>query len=243
MYIKLLRPLHGWRQFAGEVGIIVVGVLVALAAQQIVEDLSWQRRANLATEALREEVADHYFYSVEIVMAQPCIDRLLALLEAELRKDSPRPATVYSDDLFRQFVYRAPTRTWSENKWASIVSEGVASHLAKDLRVILGEHYAQVTYMRDNNRTADQLGWRLGILGQPIEFDAGTRVRLSEAIAEARGRFSTMRLVGNQIIGSVQAMKLTPAEADLAEEIRQSGTLKFCRAHGLPIGKVEPQGP
>ena len=33
MYVQLPKPLHGWRQFAGEVGIIVLGVLIALGAQ------------------------------------------------------------------------------------------------------------------------------------------------------------------------------------------------------------------
>ena len=32
MHISVPKPLHGWRQFTGEVGIIVIGVLIALAA-------------------------------------------------------------------------------------------------------------------------------------------------------------------------------------------------------------------
>lgn len=37
--MKIPRPLNGWRVFAGEVGVIVLGVLLALGAQQIVEDM------------------------------------------------------------------------------------------------------------------------------------------------------------------------------------------------------------
>jgi hypothetical protein len=32
MHFHLPKPLHGWREFAGEVGIIVLGVLIALGA-------------------------------------------------------------------------------------------------------------------------------------------------------------------------------------------------------------------
>jgi len=32
MHFHLPKPLHGWREFAGEVGIIVIGVLIALGA-------------------------------------------------------------------------------------------------------------------------------------------------------------------------------------------------------------------
>ena len=31
MHVPLPKPLHGWREFAGEVGIIVLGVIIALA--------------------------------------------------------------------------------------------------------------------------------------------------------------------------------------------------------------------
>ena len=40
MHFHLPKPLHGWREFVGEVGIIVIGVLIALGAQQVVEDCS-----------------------------------------------------------------------------------------------------------------------------------------------------------------------------------------------------------
>jgi hypothetical protein len=32
MQIQLPKPLHGWREFAGEVGVVLLGVLVALGA-------------------------------------------------------------------------------------------------------------------------------------------------------------------------------------------------------------------
>jgi len=32
MHFHLPKPLHGWREFAGEVGIIVIGVLIVLGA-------------------------------------------------------------------------------------------------------------------------------------------------------------------------------------------------------------------
>lgn len=35
MHIHLPKPLHGWREFLAEVGIIVLGVLIALGAEQL----------------------------------------------------------------------------------------------------------------------------------------------------------------------------------------------------------------
>jgi hypothetical protein len=77
MRLKVPTPLHGWRELAWEVGIIVIGVLIALAAQQMVEgfhdrsvaaetraELTKELNSNLMSMALREQ-------------AGPCIDRRL----------------------------------------------------------------------------------------------------------------------------------------------------------------------
>jgi hypothetical protein len=56
MHFHLPKPLHGWRELLGEVGIIVIGVLIALGAEQVVETIHWRNevaaeRASLLTEA------------------------------------------------------------------------------------------------------------------------------------------------------------------------------------------------
>ena len=43
MPVHLPKPLHGWREFAGEVGIIVLGVLIALGAEQLIQTIHSQR--------------------------------------------------------------------------------------------------------------------------------------------------------------------------------------------------------
>ncbi len=55
MHFHLPKPLHGWREFAGEVGIIVVGILIALAGEQLVETLHWRSQVRDFREALRTE--------------------------------------------------------------------------------------------------------------------------------------------------------------------------------------------
>lgn len=59
MRLSLPKPLRGWRAFAGEVGIIVLGVLIALAAQETVEDLRKNEDAREARALIREELATY----------------------------------------------------------------------------------------------------------------------------------------------------------------------------------------
>ena len=81
MHFHLPKPLHGWREFLGEVGIIVVGVLIALGAEQVVEMIGWRDRASSARQSLRGELADHYEDAVEWRTVEPCIDAQLDRLE------------------------------------------------------------------------------------------------------------------------------------------------------------------
>jgi hypothetical protein len=61
MHFHLPKPLHGWREFAGEVGIIVVGVLVALSAQQFVEDIHDRAAEHAFRETIDHEIGLNIF--------------------------------------------------------------------------------------------------------------------------------------------------------------------------------------
>ena len=82
MPLKLPTPLNGWRAFAGEVGVIVLGVLIALGAQQVAQSVNERREASETRTTLTNEVEE----SLAILMlrraAQPCIDRRLGELRA-----------------------------------------------------------------------------------------------------------------------------------------------------------------
>lgn len=59
MRLSLPKPLRGWRAFAGEVGIIVLGVLIALGAQQLAEDYNDLSKAREARKLIRNELATY----------------------------------------------------------------------------------------------------------------------------------------------------------------------------------------
>lgn len=94
MRVHVPKPLHGWRAFAGEVGIIVLGVLIALAAEQLVQDSTWRRdvrdfRASVDAELQFNLAAGEYR-----VLQSPCVERRLAELDkwsAEQRSGKAAP--------------------------------------------------------------------------------------------------------------------------------------------------------
>jgi hypothetical protein len=77
MHFHLPQPTHGWREFVGEVGIIVLGVLIALGFEQLVQEIQWsdavrKAHANIGTET---ELAN-YFFGFRTA-ASPCVERRL----------------------------------------------------------------------------------------------------------------------------------------------------------------------
>jgi hypothetical protein len=86
MHFHLPKPLHGWRAFVGEVGIIVLGVGIALAAEQILETAHWRQVVDGEGNALEQEVVDNGTTLRVRFFMQPCIDRRLAELALVFRR-------------------------------------------------------------------------------------------------------------------------------------------------------------
>jgi len=82
MKLSMPRPLHGWRAFAGEVGVIVLGVLLALGAQQVAESVNDRREAAATRATLVDEIEETLAILELRKAAQPCIDNRLRELRA-----------------------------------------------------------------------------------------------------------------------------------------------------------------
>lgn len=85
MHFHLPKPLHGWREFAGEVGIIVLGVIIALGFEQAVERVRWNQQVHAARDAIHREMAFDLADFADRLRVAPCLDR--DLIEAQRRLD------------------------------------------------------------------------------------------------------------------------------------------------------------
>jgi hypothetical protein len=81
MQVHLPKPLHGWREFAGEVGIIVLGVLIALAAQRVVETIHGNAQAREFRQAVDDELAYDLGSYKQRLLLSPCVQARLAELD------------------------------------------------------------------------------------------------------------------------------------------------------------------
>ena len=241
MHFHLPKPMHGWREFAGEIAIIVIGVLIALGAEQVLESWHWRLRVDETTAAIREDVDAAYVQAAEAASVAPCVDRQLEILEDAVGQPGFKTAPIYSDASFNHFAVRMPSRPWSDLAWKAATSEATVSHLPVPRRQAFEAFYQQIAIMELNARQVDVLAWRLRALARPGGADE--HARSIEAMEELRGHVDYMALVANQLMGQADAIGMQPPPAAIATMLRQSGTAKFCRAHGIAIGRPAPERP
>jgi hypothetical protein len=145
MHIHPPKPLHGWKEFLNEIFVIVIGVLIALGFEQVVEELHWQHKAAEGRERLRLELRAQFSLAAEQAVVTPCIlaqlDRLRDHLGPDGVGEPPMPLDHWPDN---DAVLRLPTRPWSHNTWDALQQDGTSIHFASDEQRYLGALYSEI---------------------------------------------------------------------------------------------------
>lgn len=223
MHIHLPKPLHGWRALVGEVGIIVLGVLIALGAEQLVEALHWRSEMNGEREALYSEARENLGSVRWRERLQPCIDRRLTELNAIFREHAAgRPVVI------RESVGRPVTSFMSVTAWQLAVSSQAVSHMS--LKDKLGFARAFSSYQNlDQALLREQDAWlKLGVLDDPQLLSEADWAPLRQAYAEARTLNARIKLIIQYVL-RVGSLGQQPKQTfDANRSVREAAT-EFCR--------------
>ena len=179
MHFHLPKPLHGWREFLGEVGIIVVGVLIALAAEQVVEAFHWSNEVGKFRGAVDHEIGRDLGIYQAVMRQRPCVDRRLAELERVLADSRDGRQDRLLHPIARPAHFSQYFSVW-DNKGAEIVE-----HLPDEVRIRYGELYDE---FRNNDvvRLSEREVWRgMSQFDQPEPLDHADRMRLRELLTRA----------------------------------------------------------
>jgi hypothetical protein len=126
IHFRLPKPLHGWRAFVGEVGIIVVGVLIALGAEQLVQQWQWQNRVRETTHELDAELYRDGEHAYTWLVAAPCIDGQLDRIDAALA------AARRTGHLDPTPQFTPPLGVFTQDAWLNARALQVADHLSSE---------------------------------------------------------------------------------------------------------------
>jgi hypothetical protein len=113
MHFHLPKPLHGWREFAGEVGIIVVGVLIALGAEQLVQWIHVRAEVGQVRAALKAELADDRARWEYMSAAEACTLRRLDAIDGWL---PTAPSNARLPDAYPNILLNLHSSSWDVAK-------------------------------------------------------------------------------------------------------------------------------
>ena len=182
MHIHRPKPLHGLREILVEIGVIVIGVMIALAAEQWVEWTHWQERVRTGRREIHSEVAvDAAFYGFRAT-AEPCVvQRLNQLAEiTEARAAGTRVAPVHFAGIHLGFLV-------SDNNWQAERAEQTLTHLPRAELEDLSQFYAQAGDMKLWIEKEEDAWATLRILeGDPNRLGQGDVAMLRNALQQAR---------------------------------------------------------
>ena len=208
MDIHKPKPIHSWREFLKEVGIIVLGVGIALAAEQAVEWWHWKGRIRDAGAAMQIELStDNGPQAYTRLAITACLGRQLDELEDAINAGRSR-----QDIAAMISQYKPPIRTWDSVAWSAIIASDVGSHIPPQQTIKWGLPYVFVERLQTlANRELERWSTlRLSHHGaaqlSPDEAEA-LLARIDQFRQDNRG----FRLVSDLLLSAMQANGITVA--------------------------------
>ena len=138
MPFRLPTAGSGWREFFAEVGIVVLGVLLALSAEQLVSNYLQRQEAEYTEAALKAELGQAAQQAIERLAIGDCLRNRLAHLDAKLQREGthwtadPLKLTLADENPALLSVYRPPLRPWTSDVWEMAISSGIIRHIPRE---------------------------------------------------------------------------------------------------------------
>jgi hypothetical protein len=213
MHFHLPKPLHGWREFAGEVGIIVLGVLIALGAGQVVEKAHQRQEGIQAEQVIRNEIGLNLGRLQSRRGIYGCVRGRIDQIQKLLDGASSSP----------NFV--TPSWIGRPQYWSFLNSRWDAESQAGRAALVDGGRLSQYGVMYNrmqnllNEMDVEQADWtKLRTLEHVSRLDFAGALQFNVTLQDARYRNWRLALVTDQLFAMAKVLRLhalpntTPAD-------------------------------
>ena len=222
MHIDLPPGLKGWRKVAGEIAIIVIGVLIALGLDQYVQSRQWRQQVEQAEQAFHGELAQGAQDAYERLAIQPCLQSRISELAERLNREEPRwsalpmelKANYYRNVL--PVVYRPPYRTVFMDAWRNALADQTLNHLSSERSAQLsGLYKAREEFGRLQEQELEAAG-RLTPLAYDRPLDADGRREMLGVLAEIDRTNSLLIRNSEELLAALKRFGVRFGQADVA---------------------------
>jgi len=229
------KPIRNWREFLIEIGTIVIGVTIALAAEQVVEVLHWRHEVGEARSAVGSELAEDIANGLDQIRASSCTQSRLDALTTILDTAEASGRLPPIGD-FRQ----PPLRILQSGVWNSVLASQAAAHFPSEELDTLAVTYGLVAHgdaaMDQQLAVWSDLHQMVGA-GRPLSQAEAADLR--RALQRARTLDRSLNLIGYrlyQFASSEHLMfsKSNAADIDDALHGRNRPSLDICQPPAPP---------
>jgi hypothetical protein len=201
MDIHIPKPWRGLPEFLKEIGTIVIGVLIALGAGQVVEWLHWRELAQKTETDLAAGMQPNLLNAVYDLAMENCGEARISELAGALEKPgpdwraNPLPETGAAPGArVIPLVYIGLGRLWSHAAWENALASGVLNHMARDRVERYGDLYRRVEVLRERQTIENFAGSHLAALAFDRKLTDAEKANYLGLLSElelAQGGFST----------------------------------------------------
>lgn len=238
---RRFSPSMGWGAFWSEIVIVVLGVAIALAANEAVQDWNWRNKVQDAEARLHVDSNAVFAWSAEQFSVQPCIIEQLDGLARRVMDAGATlaPAPVFSGQTTMPFpvthVVRMPGRPWRFAVWEALLADGTAPHFDSTRQLYYNSIQSAAATEREIRLEFDRLRGRVSALAYPVALDPGVRREFLVDIESLRHQTRSATIVAANVMRIIDTNGSAPTPEVVEASVNESGTVQFCKAQGLPL--------
>jgi len=228
MHIHKPHPIHGWVEFLKEYGIIVLGVLTALALEQAVEWLHWSHQTRETEETLRAEIQQSVNDAAERLAIDGCLrSQLAALHTATLNRSALASQSATDSRRVVPDLYRAPWRPWARGSWDAAMASNALNHVKPARLTAYAQAYKAIQDIDDiNRRERDTKGALAPLADATLDTPEANRI-LTALTNLDRDRADVLE-AGRDLLDATRGLGITPTRSPETDGSAFLGRHKFC---------------
>lgn len=207
------QPIHGWKQFFNEIAVIVLGILIALGLEQLIERAHWNSQTSEASETLRKELGWNR-HSLDIFVKDvPCMLGNVGDLE-RLTLDGKVAEVRGFFDTHSAVANRIHSfRTLRFGGWEAAKSSGLLAHMTTEERLGFAKVYDSLDRIVSFNKDASLAARRIRTAIYAYDGSQADKRDLLRAIGEYRAMFPEVRFYRDVTMRQIDAIGYDPESA------------------------------
>ncbi|MGH6908573.1 MAG: hypothetical protein ACREE0_20640 [Phenylobacterium sp.] len=225
MHIHRPKAPHDLRELLKEIGVIVIGIAIALSGEQVLTALHWRLKVGRAEANMRQQLNEDLAYAYEVQRLGPCTRTYFNLMEAAVLRNDWRLMS-------RLYALGPPfdLHPWRITAWEGAVSGqvpdqldverlaayGLAFHFVateQELQLAMNRHYAEAMTARFPLPTSPQVTRQQLVAIALMKADQEKAIAVSSRLLTEFGR--SLGVAPNAAMSAPYSQRARACEAGL----------------------------